>query len=79
MKRFCASAGIMLELFVSGCSGGKAAELYDTAQFEEKQNNKDHAAQLYEEILKKYPDSTYANKAEERLSQMKQDSKPTGR
>ncbi len=79
MKGFCASAVIMMALFVSGCSGGRAAELYDTAQFEEKQNNKDHASQLYEEILKKYPDSEFAKKAQERLSQMKQESKSTGR
>ncbi len=79
MKRFWASAVIMCALFISGCSRGKAAELYDTAQFEEKQNNREHAAQLYEEILKKYPDSAFAKKAEERISQMKQDSKSTGR
>ena len=78
MKRFCASILIMLALFVSGCSSDKAAELYDTAQFEEKQNNPDHASKLYEEILKKYPDSEFAKKAQERLSQIKQDSKPSG-
>ncbi len=79
MKRFCASILIMLALFVSGCSSDKAAELYDTAQFEEKQNNPDHASKLYEEILKKYPDSTFAKKAEERLLRIRQGSKSTGR
>lgn len=79
MKRFCASVLIMLALFVSGCSSDKAAELYDTAQFEEKQNNPDHASKLYEEILKKYPDSTFAKKAEERLLRIRQGSKSTGR
>ena len=79
MKRVCASAVIMIALSVSACSSGRAAELYDTAQFEEKQNNKDHAVQLYEEILKKYPDSAYSKKAGERLTRIKQESKPTGR
>jgi len=74
MKRFFAAA-ILLALVISGCSGNKAAELYDTAQFEEKQNNNEHAAKLYEEILKKYPDSDFAKKAGERLSKIKGDLK----
>lgn len=70
----------MLALLVSGCSGNKAAELYDTAQFEEKQNNNEHAAKLYEEILKKYPDSEFAKKAEDRLAHIKEGSKvPAGK
>jgi TolA-binding protein len=75
MRRFFAVGMILLALFISGCSGNKAAELYDTAQFEEKQSNKEHAAKLYEEILKKYPDSEFAKKAGERLSQIKGDLK----
>lgn len=62
---------LLAALMLSGCSGGKAAELYDTAGFEELQNNKEHALQLYQEIIKKYPDSEYAKKAEERISQLK--------
>jgi TolA-binding protein len=57
-----------------GCSD-KAAELYDIAQFEEKQKNNKHAEELYEEIIKKYPDSEYAKKAKERLSKLKGDGK----
>ena len=52
------------------CSGNRAAELYDTARFEEKQNNKEHAVQLYREIMVKYPDSPYAGNAAERLADM---------
>lgn len=58
---------LVLGLALSGCSGSKAAEMFDTAQFEEKQNNVEHAAQLYEEIIKKYPESEQAKKATERL------------
>ena len=45
--------------------------MYDTAKFEELQNNKEHARELYEEIVKKYPKSEYAKKAEERLGELK--------
>lgn len=53
-----------------GCSENKSGELYDTAGFEELQNNKDHALQLYQEIIEKYLDSNYAKKAEERISEI---------
>jgi PBP1b-binding outer membrane lipoprotein LpoB len=67
---------ILLFAFVlSGCSGDKAAELYNTAGFEELQNNREHALQLYEEIIKKYPDSEYAKKAAERITEIKKSGK----
>lgn len=56
---------------VSGCSGDKSKELYETAQFEEKQNNREHAQKLYEEILAKYPGSPLAKQAQERLAALK--------
>ena len=56
---------------LSSCSGNKAAEMFDTAKFEELQNNKEHAIQLYEEIIKNYPDSEQAQKAKERLAELK--------
>lgn len=69
--------GIMVVLLLfsfslAGCSTEKAAEIYDTAQFEELQNNREHALKLYQEIIEKYPGSEYARKAEERISQLKQ-------
>jgi TolA-binding protein len=67
---------ILLFAFVlPGCSGDKAAELYNTAGFEELQNNREHALKLYEEIVEKYPDSEYAKKAEERIAEIKRSSK----
>lgn len=54
-----------------GCTAEKGKEQFDTAQFEEKQNNRDHAIQLYEEIVRKYPDSPVAVKARERLAVLK--------
>jgi len=69
---------IFLLLFafaLPGCSGDKAEELYNTAGFEELQNNKEHALKLYEEIVEKYPESQYAQKAEERIQEIKRSSK----
>ena len=57
-------------LVIGGC-GDSAQTLFDTAQLEEKQNNPQHAAQLYEEILKKYPDSKVAEDARQRLADLR--------
>ena len=62
---------IVLALALYGCSDRKAAELYDTAKFEELQNNRDHAIRLYERIIVAYPSSEYAVKAKERLDVLK--------
>ena len=59
-------------LLLAGCNADKGKELFDTAQFEEKQNNKPHAIKLYEELIAKHPDSELAKKAQERLSELKQ-------
>lgn len=62
---------LIFGLVLFGCSGDKAAELFETARFEELQNNKEHAAQLYEEIIRQYPGSEQAKKAELRLAELK--------
>ncbi len=62
---------LSLALALSACSGNKAEELFETAKLEELQNAPDHAMQLYQEIVDKYPESEYARKAKERLSAMK--------
>ncbi len=59
-----------LALLLLGCSD-RAKELYETAQFEERQFNAEHAGKLYQEILSKYPDSPYAAQARERLEALK--------
>lgn len=66
MKRiFC-----LLFFFLLLACSDRAADMYDTAQLEERQRNIDHARQLYSEILEEYPDSPYAEKARERLQEL---------
>lgn len=58
---------MLLSAIMGGCAGDKGKELFETARFEEKQNNREHAKQLYQEIVAKYPDSPVAKQARERL------------
>lgn len=67
MKRIIV-IGMVLTTLLGACSGDKSSELFETAQFEEKQSNKEHARKLYQEILTKYPNSAAAKQAEERLA-----------
>ncbi len=63
---------LLVMLTMAGCTGDKGKELYETARFEEQQHNRDHAVQLYREIVKKYPGSDYAEKAGKRLTEIGQ-------
>jgi outer membrane protein assembly factor BamD (BamD/ComL family) len=73
MKKALMIMIMVFSLALSGCSGQKAEELFETAQFEELQKNQKHARQLYQEIIDKYPKSEYAKKAEERLAALRKD------
>ena len=53
---------------LSGCSRGGAAEILETARFEEVQRNLPHARKLYQEILVKYPGTAEAEEAQRRLT-----------
>jgi outer membrane protein assembly factor BamD (BamD/ComL family) len=66
MRRFLAASMLLL---LVGC-GDKAKDLYDTAQLEEKQNNRPHATKLYRQIVEEYTDSPYANQAKIRLAEL---------
>ena len=66
MRRFLA---VCLLLALVGC-GDKAKDLFDTAQLEEKQNNRPNATKLYRQIVEEYPASSYANQAKTRLAEL---------
>ena len=66
MGKFLAACLLML---LVGC-GDKAKDLYDTAQLEEKQNNKPHATKLYRQIVEEFSESPYANQAKTRLAEL---------
>ena len=53
---------------LSACSGDGGKQQLETAQFEEKQNNKEHAVKLYGEVAAKYPGTPHAKIAQERLN-----------
>jgi outer membrane protein assembly factor BamD (BamD/ComL family) len=67
MKRLMV-LGLVLIALLGGCSSDKSNELLETARFEEKQNNNEHARKLYQEIVEKYPESPAAKQAQERLN-----------
>ncbi|RMF47109.1 MAG: hypothetical protein D6751_03515 [Deltaproteobacteria bacterium] len=62
--RLLAAALFAFVLF--GCSD-PAAEMFETAQFEEQQFNRPHATELYQRIIEEHPDSPYADRARQRL------------
>jgi TolA-binding protein len=71
MRGAIIAAGVLFALAGPACTGNGAPELYDTARFEEVQHNPQHARELYEEIIRKYPGSEHARKAQERLAALK--------
>ena len=66
MRRFPVAC---LFLMLLGC-GDKAKDLYDTAQLEEKHNNRPHATKLLRQIVEDYPGSPYADQAKSRLAEL---------
>ena len=73
MKYVVSFLTILSLFFLSGCSndGAKAEELFETAQLEELQKNQEHARELYEDIMEKYPNTKFAEKAKIRLVALK--------
>jgi len=70
MKKIIYPILVTVGIAAAGCSGNKPSELFETARFEEVQNNEEHAVKLYKEIIKKYPASEEAKKAKERLAEI---------
>ena len=68
-KRWITLAAFGIVLGVSGC-GEDPKQLFETAQFEEKQNNQAHARELYERVIQANPESEWATKAKARLAEL---------
>ena len=74
MKSMFFSLMLVFAVGLLSCSADKAVELFETAQFEELQNNNEHARQIYEDIINKYPQSDSAKKAKEKLALIEKES-----
>ena len=70
MKQIIIIFVILSALIFSGCSADNAGDMFETAQFEELQNNHKHAQELYRKIIKDYPESENAKKSKERLLEL---------
>ena len=62
--------GVLLLTLTLACTGDRAKELLETAEFEERQMNLPHAKQLYEDVIRLYPTSKEADTARARLAQL---------
>ncbi len=70
VKNFSRWLGLGLIVgMLMGC-GEDPQQLFETAQFEEQQQNQTHAKELYERILRDHAKSPIAGKAEERLKEL---------
>lgn len=56
--------------FVLAACSDRAAEMYETAQFEELQRNYVHALKIYRDIVAAHPQSPQAEKARERITEL---------
>lgn len=61
---------VVLLSMTLACSGDKAKELLETAEFEERQMNLPHAKQLYEDVIRLYPGSKESETARAHLAQL---------
>lgn len=62
---------LLAALIGAGCSGSNPKQLLETAAFEEKQNNREHALKLYQEIVDRHGTSPEAAVARERLKELR--------
>lgn len=69
--------GLMF-LFMVAC-GQSPEQLFETAEFEMLQTNYPHATELYQEIIEKHPDSAFAERARQRVSELQTGQGGTGK
>ncbi len=66
---------LALVLGVLMACGEDPQQLFDTAQFEEEQQNQAHARELYERIVRDHAKSPVAQQAEARLKELSKEKK----
>ncbi|HEX2055437.1 MAG TPA: tetratricopeptide repeat protein [Nitrospiraceae bacterium] len=71
MKRSLPALFFFLVSVLTACGPDQATQWLETAQLEERQNNVAHAKQLYEDIVRQYPNSQAAQTARARLDALK--------
>jgi hypothetical protein len=69
----CRCVGLVVMMGWLVACGEDPQQLFETAQFEEQQQNRAHAQELYERILRDHPESAAARKAEERLKEWRKE------
>ena len=69
MTSMCAVI-VTLLLLGAACGPGQAAQQLEIAQFEERQGNKAHAKELYQDLIIRYSDSPAAQTARNRLAEL---------
>jgi outer membrane protein assembly factor BamD (BamD/ComL family) len=72
MRRWIFMGTVVFCIALAACSGDKPKELLEIAEFEERQHNLAHAKQLYDDLIRLYPDSKQAETARARLTVLNQ-------
>lgn len=72
MRRWMHVGTVVFCVVLASCSGDRPKELLETAEFEERQHNVAHAIQLYDDLIRLYPDSNQAETARARLAALNQ-------
>ena len=70
MTRWLTPTMLFLVFITCGCGPDQASQMLETARFEERQTNMAHAKELYEDIVRQYPDSPAAKTARARLAEL---------
>ncbi len=71
ISMFFVSSTLLFSVIACSNPEGQSQTLYETAQFEEQQRNLKHARQLYHEIIREYPETSFASKVKARLETIK--------
>jgi predicted RNA polymerase sigma factor len=72
MRHWIYIGAVVFSVLLVACSADKPKELLEIAEFEERQMNLPHAKQLYEDVIRLYPNSKEAATARTRLAALKQ-------